>query len=215
MQFTFGIITSDNQESRVQSIIDDINNYSSGSEIVVVGGSNVYNNIKHVDFDETIKSGWITKKKNLITENASNENIVYMHDYITISKNWSQGWDWFGNDWDVCMTRIENLDGTRFRDWCAWDDPELCYLPTGQHWACIVPYNYSKTEHMYISGAYWVAKKSVMEQEPLDENLCWGESEDVEWSYRIRQNYRYKMNPYTSVKLLKQKERILIDKSND
>ena len=68
---------------------------------------------------------------------------------------------------------------------------------------------------MYISGAYWVAKKSVMEQEPLNENLCWGESEDVEWSYRIRQNYRYKMNPYTSVKLLKQKERILIDKSND
>ena len=86
MQFTFGIITSDNQESRVQSIIDDINIYSSVSEIVVVGGSNVYNNIKHVDFDETIKSGWITKKKNLITENASNENIVYMHDYITISK---------------------------------------------------------------------------------------------------------------------------------
>ncbi len=111
MQFTFGIITSDNQESRVQSIIDDINNYSSGSEIVVVGGSNVYNNIKHVDFDETIKSGWITKKKNLITENASNENIVYMHDYITISKNWSQGWDWFGNDWDVCMTHFRRLLG--------------------------------------------------------------------------------------------------------
>ena len=213
MRFTFGIITSDNQESRVQKIVNDINDYSPDSEIVVVGGSDMYNNVKHIHFDETKKSGWITRKKNLVTKYASNENIVYMHDYITIDKNWNDGWEWFGDNWDICMTAVNNPDGTRFRDWCAWDDPELCYLPSGQHWACLVPYSYSKKQHMYISGAYWVAKKSVMEEEPLNEELCWGEAEDVEWSYRIRKKFNYKMNPYSTVKLLKQKDVILKDKS--
>ena len=215
MDFTFGIITADNQEDRVRLAIDSILNQTKSPEIVVVGGENVYNNsiVKHVDFDETVNQGWITRKKNLITENATRENIVYMHDYILLNPDWHKGFAEMGNDWDVCMTVLKNEDGSRYRDWCAWDDPDLCYLPSGQHWACLVPYNYSKIEHMYISGAYWVAKKSVMVEEPLNENLCWGESEDVEWSFRIRKKYTYKMNIWSSAKLMKQKDLIILDKS--
>ena len=135
-----------------------------------------------------------------------------MHDYIALEPDWYEGFKNMGDDWDVCMTRLINHDETPFRDWCAWDDPQLCYLPNGRHWACLVPYNYSNVQHMYISGAYWVAKKSVMIAEPLDENLCWGESEDVEWSFRIRNKYKYKMNIWSSAKLLKQKDLILINK---
>ena len=216
MNFTFGIITSDNQEDRVKVVIDSILSQNIKSpEIVVVGGKSVYNIdvVKHVDFDETIKSGWITKKKNLITENATQENIVYLHDYVKLNSDWYSGFLNFGYDWDVCMTKLLNEDGSRYRDWCAWDDPNLCYLPNGRHWACIVPYGYSFKKHMYISGAYWVAKKEVMEKEPLNENLCWGESEDVEWSFRMRDKYNYQMNIWSSAQLLKQKDLILLDKT--
>jgi len=71
----------------------------------------------------------------------------------------------------------------------------------------LLPYNVGWMQsYMYISGAYWVAKKHVMEQEPLNERLLWGQSEDVEWSFRIRNKYRYVMNPKSTVKLLKRKE---------
>ena len=48
-----------------------------------------------------------------------------------------------------------------------------------------MPYDYDGG-HMYISGAYWVAKKHVMEAEPLNEDLKHSEAEDVEWSLRVR-----------------------------
>ena len=207
MKFTFGIVTENTVSDEVlQSIIQqNVSEY----EIIIIGGYKdwyKFPNIRHFEFDETIKPAWLTKKKNLITENASYENIVYMHDYVTLEPNWYKGFQEIDDNWDVCMTILLNKDGTRYRDWCAWDDPECCYLANGRHWGCLVPYNYSKTQYMYISGAYWVAKKHVMTEEPLDENLCWGEGEDVDWSFRFRDKYRYKMNIWSSAKLLKQKD---------
>jgi len=58
---------------------------------------------------------------------------------------------------------------------------------------------------MYISGGYWLAKKYVMEEEPLNEKLGWGESEDVEWSKRVLNKFSYKMNTYSTVQTLKDK----------
>ena len=60
---------------------------------------------------------------------------------------------------------------------------------------------------MYISGTYWVAKKKVMLEEPLDEDRWgWGQQEDVEWSQRVRDNYKYVMNIHSTVKSLKEKQ---------
>ena len=59
---------------------------------------------------------------------------------------------------------------------------------------------------MYISGGYWVAKKKFMLANPLDESLRWGESEDVEWSLRIRDKFKYVMNINSTVKTIKQKK---------
>ena len=41
----------------------------------------------------------------------------------------------------------------------------------------------------------------------LKESLNWGQGEDVEWSKRIRNITDFKMNMYSSVKLLKSKDR--------
>jgi hypothetical protein len=61
---------------------------------------------------------------------------------------------------------------------------------------------------MYFSGAYWVSKKNVMIEFPLNDELVWGEGEDVIWSIAVRENYEFKMNKYSKVKLLKYKDPI-------
>mgnify|MGYP004452102595 CR=1 FL=1 len=213
MDFTFGIITTGNINSKVLSSIykQQIPNF----EIIVVGGSPIigYSNLTHIPFNENIKKGWISKKKNIISEHAKYENIVFMHDYFYLNDNWYEGFKKFGNNWEICMNLIKNQDGTRFRDWCIWDDPELCFPGGGYpatagnngHSVILPSYDYNKYQFMYISGGYWVSKKHVMIKYPLNESLCWGEGEDIEWSKRVLTKFKYKMNENSSVQILKLK----------
>jgi hypothetical protein len=153
MKYTFGIITNNQVNNNIiESIVmQNIENF----EIIIVGGNNVYNKyIKHIPFDESLKNMWITRKKNIITENAKYENIVYMHDYYKLDINWYL-YQSKVNDFDVCMNRILNQDGSRFRDWCVWDDPEMCFV-NGRHGIKLPDYTYNKTNYMYISGGYWI-----------------------------------------------------------
>ena len=122
MDFTFGIITSGNNDDFILRIIDDIKKQNIPNyEIIIVGGLNNFNNeVKHILFDESIKLNWITKKKNIITNVAKYDNVVYMHDYITLNDDWYTGFLEFGDNFKVCMTKMINFDGTRFRDWTLW-----------------------------------------------------------------------------------------------
>lgn len=240
--FTIGIVTT---ETIAPNILMSLKaQRMSKFEIIIVGGPAdnaeitakymadvgqdlVY--VKHIPFEDT--NAPYTIKKNLITKNAIFDNIVFMHDYMVFLPGWYDGFAKFGDDWDICMNVIQNADGSRFRDWCAWDDPELCWpsiTPTekeiedayvdnyhspkgifkNNHQIALVPYTYNKIKYMYISGAFWVAKKHVMEQEPLDEKLHWGTGEDVDWSRRTIKNgkFKYKMNVHSTVKCLKNKK---------
>lgn len=139
-------------------------------------------------------SGWITKKKNLITQNAKYENVVYMHDYHAFRSDWYKGFLEFGSDWDVCMTKIEDFWGHRFRDWVAWDSPNHKKRSLADY------DDDSFIKYSYISGSYWVAKKKFMEENPLDEQYLWGQGEDLEWSFRVRDKFNYKMNKFSTIK---------------
>jgi glycosyltransferase involved in cell wall biosynthesis len=248
MDFTFGIITINNIEN-INKVIDSIEaqnipNY----EIIIVGCNKTFNlttlnklkrkNCTCIPFDESMYSGWITKKKNIITQNAKYENIVYMHDYIVLDNNWYKGYLKNGNNFDVIINPIQNFDGSRFRDWVLnmfflrglylinenrtnptinapdqWIQTResviekyqinqntqvhfLSYDLDGKEWQ----------KYIYISGAYWVAKKNVMEEIPLNENLLWGQSEDVDWCQRVRNKYIFSCNKYSICKFIKQKD---------
>lgn len=204
MEFTFGIITSEKSTCYVDNIISSIYNMDGLSdehfEILIVGGHNRDGrNVKHIPFDNSPK---IALKKNLITENASKENIVFLHDYFAFDTQWYLGFLEFGDHWDICMNMILNTDGRRFRDWITWDAPEN-QTREGKS-GLLAPYSYDKFKHMYISGGYWVAKKELMEKEPLNKWLQWGDCEDLEWSKRVlRKGYKYKMNPLSVVHIIK------------
>ena len=122
MDFTFGIITNGSSDDFVEIVINSILSQNIPNfEIIVVGNSNVKaENTRVIPFDETQRPMWITKKKNIITNEAKFDNIVYLHDYVFLSKNWYDGFLKFGNDFDVCMTKILNRDGSRYRDWTLW-----------------------------------------------------------------------------------------------
>lgn len=223
MNFTFGIITSNETRSFLPAIIGSIldqDDITKHNEIIIIGldysidciGRNDIP-IKSYSFDESIRQGWITAKKNKIVQYAKYDNIVFMHDYIQLQPFWYRyfnKWD-STNEWDVAMNVILNNDGSRFRDWCTWNDPDYPPYADKQYGLYLADYeNYCKPEFMYVSGAYWVAKKEVMKKYPLDDNLTWGQGEDVEWSKRCLPNVRYRMNPLSCVKLLKQKDPVAI-----
>jgi ribosomal protein L14E/L6E/L27E len=44
-----------------------------------------------------------------------------------------------------------------------------------------------------------------MSEEPLDEKLLMSQGEDVEWSMRVRDKYKYVMNTNSIIKLLRSK----------
>jgi hypothetical protein len=198
--WTFGIIFGNNPiflNEVIESIeIQNIPNY----EIILLGDlsfvSNINkSNIKKVHFNESVRPLWITKKKNIIANLAKYDNISLHHDYVKLHKNWYPEFLQFENEWDVCMTRIENKNGNRFRDWVTWDPVEFVDYKDN-----------SKIKNMYVSGTYFCIKKDFFIANPLDENLIWGWGEDVEWSKRIRDHWNYKCNWKSKVLFCKQKE---------
>ena len=205
MNFTFGIITDGHSDDRMEMIFDSIESQGiKGYEIIVVG-PHEYNrkNVKSIIFDESRKSAWITRKKNLIAKTAQYDNLVFMHDYFILGEKWYQGQLCRGNDFEIRMDKIINTDGSRFRDWCIW--------PHNGNWMdgvvgreCLIPYNISHlTKFMYISGGYFIVKKNIMLEFPLDERLSWGEGEDVIWSKQVREKYKFSMNPHSEVIITK------------
>ena len=211
MKFTFGIITAGDSRDNLEKVLASIemqNIPDDCFEVIVVGGNEDYDSalLKLVSFDETQKKMWITRKKNIITERAKYENVVYFHDYVMLNPGWYDGFLRYGNDFQVCMTPIQNVGGSRFRDWtlCPGD---IEHIVGDMKMCALLPYDVSDlSKHMYFSGAYWIAKKEVMQKYPLDEARGWADGEDVEWSQRVRQEYTFQLNLHSSVRLAKPKD---------
>lgn len=194
IDWTFGIITVYEDKDRLQQIIESIRaleipNY----EILFVGGGDSEGiegaDIRKIDFDETVKDKWITRKKNIIAQEAKYDNIVLMHDYHIFHPDWYKNFVAFGTDWDICSCPQYLITGARNpMDWSLWDKPGF-----GRAWS--LNYNdWSQTQYMYISGGFFIVKRHVLLEEPLNEDLVWNQEEDVEWSYRVRNKYVMKCN---------------------
>jgi len=209
---TFGICSSPGSSVYLEQVISSIIEQGIPTfEIIIVGNVNLSmgdsKNIEIIEFDESIKPGWITAKKNLITKYAKYENIVFLHDYIIFEKNWYQQIKSDLENYEILMCKILNFDGSRFRDWVLWvenHEPFDVYLQRTRKG--LLPYSEkSLSKFMYISGSFWISKKKVMEEFPLNEDLVWGQSEDIEWSKRVREKHNFHLNEFASVRLLKQK----------
>jgi hypothetical protein len=195
MQWTFGIVTGYQDVSRLTQIIENVISLSIPEfEILIIGGGrddyfHEHENVRFIDFDESVKPLWITRKKNLLCQEAKYENVVLMHDYHIFDSDWYENFKAFGTEWDICSCPQFLITGARNpMDWSLWDKPGH-----GRAWS--LDYNdWTQTQYMYISGGFFIVKKYVILEEPLNESLGWNEEEDVEWSLRVRDKYVMKCN---------------------
>ena len=198
----------------VNKIIDTIqtNNIDSDCyQVLIIGGKQREFNRRNsvlIPFNQQIKKyPWVTKKKNIITECAKYDNIVYSHDYYGYPSNWYSNIVQFSskNDWDIYMNRLLFRDRkTRSVDWACtrnYIDYQTCmklfqgkkvyslakkvlkmqYLNYGgyiDNRTFFLPYERSYSKFQIICGTWWVAKKSTMLKFPLDQQLTWHMMQD-------------------------------------
>jgi len=187
------VVTSGRNDAGLNQIIDSVEALSIPNyEIVVVGGSTstlARANTIHVPFDESSLNGkvWLTKKKNLGVKHSRYDVLVIMHDYHVFEPDWYAEFEKFGLDWDICVHQIRhsseqaNLRGNGWRVGPVPGYPEIPFAMTIP-WDidCFIPY-------MAIQGSYWVVKKHVMLEQPLNESLesTGATDSDIEWSARV------------------------------
>jgi len=199
--WTFGIITVYEDIERLNAIIESIRALNVPEyEILLVGGGDSSgllpgSDIRQIEFDESERDKWITRKKNILNDNASFDTVVIMHDYHVFDPNFYESFESFGYDWDICEVPQYLITGARNpMDWSLWDKPGH-----GRAWS--LDYNdWSQTQYMYISGAFFIVKRHVLILEPFDESLLWNQEEDVEWSMRVRNRFVMKANGNTAVR---------------
>jgi hypothetical protein len=205
ISFTFGIITSKGSQQFLKEIVDSIRiqaipNY----EIIIVGGTSSIEGCKRIPFDESVKAGWITRKKNLIFREAAYENIVIMHDYVVLREGWYEGFLLHGDSFQLCINPIQTVDGRRFRDYLLFNQ----FLHPRFSNKTLLPYDCKVSPKvsriMYVSGTYYVVKKELALKYPLREELAHNEGEDVIFCHDIESPH-IQCNRYSSVRLLKQK----------
>ena len=201
MDFTFGIITDGKRDHFVEEMVSSIERLKiSNYEILIVGNSNVSGkNTTVIPFDENERPNWITRKRNIVTENAKHENIAYSHDYYVFNEDWYDGYLRYGDNFKVCLNRVLNKRNERYMDWLIWPfnrSPMDKIVSSGlqteiekdhANRECLIPYDITHlSKYMYVNASYFVAKKSIMKRFPFDENKVWGMGDDVEWSMRYR-----------------------------
>jgi len=112
-----------------------------------------------------------------------------MHDYFVFDKDWYKNFLEFGDDWDMTSCSQFLINGKRhFTDWVVWDSP---FFP---RYTSLNYDDWSHTMYMYQSGGFLVAKKQLILENKFDENLLWGQADDVEWSLRVRNKCKWVCN---------------------
>jgi hypothetical protein len=187
---SFIISTAGTNDTDILHLIDSIEKTNIVQyEIIIVGGLTTTVNRKntiHIPFDETQKPApWISKKVNLGVQASQYEIVVITRDYYIFDPDWYYEFEKFGTDWDICVQQSlacpeqGNARGNGWRGGPFPGYPEIPYAMTIP-WDidCFIPY-------MAIQGSFWVARRSVMIEQPMNENLLFGQADDIEWSSRV------------------------------
>jgi hypothetical protein len=184
MKCSFGIITKGERDNNIKLFIDSVRQQNIKEyEIIIVGKTNLNleDDCKYIQFTEQDDKGWITRKKNIVCENAKYKNIFVGHDDIMLDKDWYKDMQEYGNDWQVLNFIYLNGDGQRN----YWEYSSHRGIP-------------------YISGSFIALKNDVFKQFKWNEKLFWNQAEDVEFSQRLlNNNIRWQISN-AKIKLLNQ-----------
>ena len=174
-------------------------------------------NLKYVEFTEKDEIWWITRKKNLVVQNAKYENLMIMHDKIILDDNWYNWMQKYWNNFESLSCITKNIEGKRYSDWkvVLWKDlyfiKNKIYSKIRKNvdkwvykeslWFDQYYLNYNDWDvHSSIVGHFNILKKRIASKVQWDENLYWNCAEDVALSSDIHANgFLNKFNPYSEV----------------
>lgn len=196
---TFGICTGyDNAEHLIKCVdsirnqqLDDYQIYIVGPEVPdLIYDELIGIDLEFIEFDETVKPLWITKKKNLIAQKADFDRLCLMHDYMWLTPKWAKELREFEkvHPWSVLAFPQQRSDGGRFwYDWSGFRGPR--HLDDRQFYKYT---DWTHNDEVYISGNIFCVNRNLLLDHPFDESLGHMQEEDLEWTRRIAPYVQFK-----------------------
>ncbi|WP_372768515.1 hypothetical protein [Pseudoalteromonas sp.] len=225
-QWSFGIPTGPGDATILNHVVERILSFDCEKEIILCGRPG--NNFKYLDEvsivgeDIAAPPVQISKKKNVIVENAKFSNVAILHDRVLLPADFIDKMKLFGDLYPFTTMQslyfkdYFNRRFVRYSDVGTIDSSGVLTFSKEQELnqtafneatfssiekyskfyfpnpACYEP---SKT---YPTGSLYIFKKSIWKFAKLDENLRWAEFEDVEHGLRMyREGIPCKVNPHS------------------
>lgn len=202
-QWTFGIVTNGKRKDFIEKAINSIRDLRVPQYEIIICGTyfgEIAKDINYIYFTEHDDKGWITKKKNLICENAKHENIVIIHDRIYFDRDWFEGMKKYSNYFEVlsCPVILFLKHRAIISNWetlsenFRLDDDKKLFHSNGvldiSDW----------DKNIIVPGPLIIIKKHIWNYEKWDETLFWGEAEDIEYSHRQhKKGIMIRLNSYS------------------
>jgi hypothetical protein len=190
-KWTFGFIGNGKKDKFIAEQIERIKKLPLKEwEVIICGTYNLpidHENVKYIHFTENDDKGWITKKKNLIAQAASYENLIILHDRYIIPEDFVEKMDEWGNDFELLGAKQFlyrsplRIYPARIQDWMM--SPYGVQLDKDARWK----FSYFFLEYTdwdilaYITGGLFIVKKSLMLKFPQDEEMFWNSPEDIKF----------------------------------
>jgi len=212
--WTFGILTASpsiNAERMVREILD-LN--LSAIEVVICGPASAGlprdARVRQIDLENPEPRGWITRKKNMIVDNARHENLCIMHDRFFVPGHFAEAMTRYGNLFSVLtFPQVYFADRTgeciqRYPDYqvLQWDGPMRKPARAGifdGHYVFHPQYS-DFHETAFCCGGLYVTKKSLWNLVRQNEALYHAEWEDAVFGYECqRMGIPHRVNPYSCV----------------
>jgi hypothetical protein len=204
--WTVAVVSSGNNESRLQRLIDSVARQSIPDvELLIVGPApqlQLPEWARNVPFTPHPRDPRfeITAKKNLVIDEARHENLLILHDRYRLADDWYTCTRALRSGWEVMAIPAvsEGQSQITLDDWVEFlpqfaDGRELYRLSAYQD---TYPADFRRLDHrtlpydeygesMTLNGGAFAVKRSLLREVPLDPRLHWGEIEDGDWSERL------------------------------
>lgn len=187
--WTFGILTSGKKVQNVLYFLDSIRKLDpmNKHEIIISGPKNeLYEKfyVKYINMNQfrDDKYAEIAKKKNVIVNQASNTNVMIVHDRFMLNNDFFIGFEKYGYDFDFLTVKQFLKDGREFP--CQGKlEKNLIFSKVSR----VNELNFC-CESQFINGGILIFKKRMVENLPLNDMLMWNQMEDVAYSERCIAN---------------------------
>lgn len=142
------------------------------------------------DYSHTDIRPPITVKKNRITKSALYENIILAHDRFFFDDVFFEQLIAYGNNFDIynCKRCDLNFYPNQKRvhgDYVSFNFPIDSY--SGLRAFKDISFGKSNPD-IFLNGGFLMGKREIFEKVPLNENLFWGDLEDVHFSVELKLN---------------------------